>query len=99
MDWISVVDQEPPRKDGTVIVAIMQGRNEFGGDPVDDALIVILRCHCEQWMSMDVTQRFMTPDEIDEDYGCCWTRRIKFWKPWQDFGFPKEMLLDKDPRY
>jgi hypothetical protein len=94
MDWISVEQQLPPREEDGIIVAIMQGRKEFGTDPIQDALIVILRRHCNQWMNMDVTRTYHTPDEEDH-WGHGWTHEIRFWKPWKEFGFPKEMVVSE----
>lgn len=90
MNWISVKDKVPPREDeGRIIVAIMEGRIECGGDPVEDSRIVMLRASCNQWMVLDTTERYYSPDE--EDCGC-WTRTIRFWVPWEDFPFPESMI-------
>lgn len=91
MNWISVKDRLPERKDGETIVAIMNGRHEQHGDPIKDAEIVILRCSFDEWRSMDVCRRYYLPGEEYAEY---WAT-IKYWTSWQDFGFPDEMVINR----
>ena len=93
MNWISVQDKFPSRDEGRIIVAIMKGRIECGGDPVEDAKIVMLRASCDQWMVLDTTERYYSPDEENlSDGEGCWTKTINYWVPWQEFPFPESML-------
>lgn len=94
MNWISIKDKSP--KGPGIIVAIMNGRQERGGDPIEDALIVILRSDHEGhgWATMDCTEQYYLPDFLPED-GSDWFRTIKYWIPWNEFEFPKSMIMDE----
>ena len=91
MKWISVKDKLP---DSKIIVAIMEGRAERGNDPIEDALIVILRNEYNDgshWRTMDCTEVYYLPEENDD-----WTKTIKYWMPWNEFIFPKSMIVNSE---
>lgn len=96
MKWISVKDKEP--KGPGIIVAIMNGREECTGDPIEDALIVIVRSSWEGngWRSLDSTHCYYLPSQIDEDnYAFNYYDTIQYWMPWEEFGFPESMIVEK----
>ena len=93
MKWISIKDQLPIHHD--VIVAIMNGRVECTGDPIEDALIVILRSSGREWFTMDSTQKYYLPSEINDDnYSFYYYDTIQYWMPWEEFGFPRSMIKE-----
>lgn len=92
MKWISALEQKP--SSGQIIVAIMNGRQECQGDPVESVEIVMLREYTtnpSQWRTMDCTQRYYFPPNEDENY----YQIIQYWIPWQEFPFPELLILDK----
>ncbi len=91
MKWIPIKYRKPDPNKEDIIVAIMEGRIEMDEDPIEDALIVILRNLGAGWRSMDSTEIYYMPDENDEDYH--WDCTVKYWVPWQEFGFPESMIV------
>ncbi len=93
MNWIDAYDKLP--KGPAIIVAIMHASEECGGDPVEHAEIVILRsCNdTAPWMTMDTTKEYHLPKEDDwQDH----YDTVRYWIPWEEFGFPESMILKKN---
>lgn len=92
MKWISVEERLP--KGPGFIVAIMGSRAEENGDPIEDAEIVILRSNWEgdAWLNMDSTKRYYLPNEEEG----IWYDTINYWIPWEEFGFPESMIINKE---
>ena len=93
MKWISVKDRIPTQ-DGSIIVAIIQGRHEQGGDPIKDAEIVILRFFksangLTEFRTMDVTTIYYLPKDNRDYY-----ETIAYWMPWHSFIWPEAMYID-----
>ena len=90
MNWINAKDRLP--EGPSIIVAIMGGRFERGGDPIKDAKIVILRSEWkgDEWRTMDCIEPFyLHTDEHNDRF-----TTIHYWIPWQEFPFPHEMILE-----
>jgi hypothetical protein len=72
----------------------MNGRMERPGDPIIDAIIVILRSDYEndEWRVMDTTYGYHFPNEKQDYY-----KTINYWIPWDKFIFPSSMILSNQP--
>jgi hypothetical protein len=86
MKWISVEDRLPV---GDIIVAIINGRQEWEVDPIYNSEIILLRSNwCKnEWRNMSGTGVYYLPKDEGDYY-----ETIKYWMPWEDFVFPESMI-------
>lgn len=89
MKWISVKDKLP--EGPGIIVAIMNGFHEEPNDPIENALIVILRNYQGKWRTLDCATPYYLPGDEYED--CYYSDIIKYWIPWNEFIFPPSMII------